>query len=207
MENLDLNKIKKQHGTGLGNLWKLYPKSKLYKGGRWPLILALVLNIGFAFSKTNIVIHLAEIANIATSIYPSLLGFLLGGYTIFIGFGNKDLLLKTTKYVEGEEISFFQALSMLFGLSILLHALTLICAIFIKLSLTINLNVSLETALLLFSVVNYIATFLILFMLFYSLCVIKDVVVNIFGFSQLYHQVLFIERVKKESDHQQGAND
>jgi hypothetical protein len=192
-----------QHQVGLKGLITVYPTDKLKAGAKWPLLVTIVVGMAvLLLGKDSNEKNLEDISGMAVSVLPNLLGFLLGGYTILIGFGNVDLLKSATKVYPESGISLFQTLSSIFAVTILVQSLTLILGLVAHFGL--QLQVSKEG---LFSwlyplvpILDGIGFLALFFTVFYSVFALRDMVLNIFGFAQMYHQTLTLERFAAEAE-------
>ena len=195
--------FKKQHQVGLRGLLAIYPTNKLKRGIKWPLLTtAVVGGAMLLLGKNSAQQSLDDIAVLVVSILPNLLGFLLGGYTILIGFGNVDLLKSATKIYPESGISLFQTLSSIFAITILVQSLTLILGLVAHFGLQIEVGRQGPLAWFYHAVpvLDGISFLTLMFALFYSVFALRDMVLNIFGFAQMYHQTLALERIASESE-------
>ncbi len=140
-----------------------------------------------------------SIVDATISVMPSLLGFLLGGYTILISFANSDLLKLMTRKTNNRNISVFQMLSCIFALTILLQSATLLLALVARFSM---LNAIEPRDLLWLSYtmtgLNYMFGFILLSLLLYTIFAFRDIITNIFNMTQLFHQSLLLQRLAGE---------
>lgn len=202
--------FKKQHQVGLRGLLAIYPTDKLKRGIRWPLLTTVVVGGAMLLlGKNNTQQNLEDIAGLVVSVLPNLLGFLLGGYTILIGFGNVDLLKSATKVYPESGISLFQTLSSIFAITILVQSLTLILGLAAHFGLQIEVSKQGPLASFYHTVplLDGIAFVILMFALFYSVFALRDMVLNIFGFAQMYHQTLTLERLANEYEAKTQAKD
>lgn len=190
-----------QHQTTIKGLLEIYPKDKVLKGSVYPLLATLFIIIGLKLAEQQSYDIVKDVADTSVSVLPNILGFLLGGYTILIGFGNINLLKSTTRLVNGRQISLFQMLSSIFALTIFVQAFTLAIALFfhftLKIPISENGNLSFLFSLVPF--LNWAGSTILLFLLFYSVFALRDMVMNVFGFAQNYHLALVEERMADEA--------
>ena len=201
--------IRQQHSMGLSGLMIIYPKDKFLKGALLPTLLTLGICLLVILEEVSMQAFLQQIVESTVSILPNLLGFLLGGYTILIGFGNTNLLKANTRLAPNRSISLFQMLSSIFALTIYLQALALGIAVVAHFTLRIPLTPKPGLSLYLYEaapVVNGIVAPLLLFLLLYSVSSLRDMVINVFGFAQQYHLALTEERMMNERDARRVAN-
>jgi|GEM_PF-2317653 len=196
-----LTRMAKQHRMGLTGLLSIYSKRKLLRGSIAPALLATCVFLTVKLAHLNDVEVLKRIADTGVSVLPNLLGFLLGGYTILIGFGNADLLKSSTRVIPGQRISSFQMLSSIFALTIYLQVFALIISLIIQFTLSIPLTTDkgfvgkvAEWA----ATINQTAIAILAFFLLYCIFSLLAMVVNVFNFAQKYHLALTEERLEDE---------
>lgn len=201
--------IRQQHTMGLKGLVLIYPKDKFLKGAFLPAVVTLCICLLVRSNGVGMQAFLQEIVESTISILPNLLGFLLGGYTILIGFGNTNLLKANTRLVQNRSISLFQMLSSIFALTIYLQAIALTIAVVAHFTLKVPLKPHLGLTSYLYEIapiVNGTIVPFLLFLLLYSVLSLKDTVINVFGFAQQYHLVLTEERMGDEQKARRAAN-
>lgn len=194
--------IKRKHKGNFKTLWVIYSKHK-----RLLKSLQLWFAVGFALiffllsffcmNNTGNMIHIiGSIVNKVLAIMPTILGFSLTGYVLFIGFGSSDFLENITEQND-LGFSFFQHFSSIFAWCVLVQSITLILSFVI--SFVIDLNIQYKYAL----IVNCTVLFTILLLTFYSLFLIVRFVLNMFNFSQEvqynYTEKRLIKEIEREN--------
>jgi hypothetical protein len=198
-----------QHQVDLKGLLAIYPKDKVAKASILPGVLTAIICLLLYLAQVHAQSFLKEVVDSSLSILPNLLGFLLGGYTILIGFGDVELLKETTTLVEGRSISLFQMLSSIFALTIYIQSFTLAIAIVAHFTLLIPLPPKSFLGSFFQEVspfVNIVAIPVFLFLLLYSILSLRDMVMNVFGFAQQYHLALTKERMSDRAKARREAN-
>lgn len=142
------------------------------------------------------------------TIMPSLLGFVLGGYAIIIGFGNEKFMKSTAKISEDEPISYYQTFSSVFAFSILCISFSLVISfVFYLIGLIDPIFYASDY---LIDVINYIGLFILIFAVTYAIFQIPVMIINIFSFSQTHHINLVmqneLERLEKERHKKEQNN-
>jgi len=195
-----IKELEQRHLAGFKGIWRNYTKDKLYKGLKYPVIVSLIFTLFFAIFNEDIFEIIKNLASLTLSVIPNLLGFLLGGYAIIIGFGNVDLLKSTTRTSENKPVSLFQAMSSIFAFCILAQAGSLIIATIYSLFTSLNLNniECLNVLIPYYRTFNIFWLFLMIFALLYSIFLLPVMLINVFNFAQAYHLRLTIERIKEE---------
>jgi len=178
---------KKSSNFGIKALYKLYDKRLLIKGALWPFIFTLFIALFFVFfGEINKDIISSEV-DLVLSIIPSLLGFVLSGYALLIGFGNIEIIAKKKTSENGNsKPTLYQKVSTVFAVSLIMQIMLLVYAFGLKLILKIDLPCLFDNFLIC-RIINYLIFFLLTFGALYVTVMIKDLVINIFNFSQLQH--------------------
>jgi hypothetical protein len=209
--SLSKEEFKLYHSPGFKGLWKNYGLKTLWRG----LLIPLLFSLGVSFliflshpEGKDIEDLVLRIKDQSITIIPSLLGFLLGGYTFLIGFGNVDTLKTMTEPRGDSKTSYFQNTSSIFAFCILAQALTLLLAFFYEIASHIHLEKidSLSSISKYYTSINSIGFFIILLSLSYSIFLLPNMVLNVFNFSQVYHQKLAIQRIKDKRKEDQQKN-
>lgn len=178
---------------GWNKVFQLYTFDKWRKASVFPLFISIVLMVVFTQSQIETIIYLKEISALIISISPNILGFLLGGYALLMGFSGNSIVEYMSK---GEDTTLYQKQNTVFAMalfSIFIGLVFAICVLFI-----VNANIPLYNgveAIISYKNFNRLILFVLLYTLFYSLFAIKDMVINVFNFGQLIHFM-----VKKELD-------
>lgn len=184
----------KTKSFGLKAILELYNIRLLLKGTKYPIIVTILI-VGFflVFGEVDKEI-LASLVNLILSIIPSLLGFVLSGYALLIGFGNIEIIAKKPKSLNEDSIykpTLYQKVSTVFAIGLIMQVFLLVLTFSLKMLLEINLPCLIENTCIC-DLVNYSLFTLLVFCLLYVTIMIKDLVVTIFNFSQVQH--LFINK-------------
>lgn len=184
---------------GVKAIIKLYSLKLLFNGAKLPLFLTTLIIVFFCVFGQITKVTLEIVIDLVLSIIPSLLGFVLSGYALLIGFGNIELIAKKSKPKNDNnenKPTLYQKVSTVFAVGLLMQISLLVFAFGLKLILKLELPCLFETFWIC-NLVNYIVFALLVFGFLYVTVMIKDLVVNIFNFSQVQH--LFINKPKKEN--------
>jgi hypothetical protein len=169
---------------GLRALFRIYKMKLLLKGGIAPLVISIVFVVPILIFTEKDVIELVEtVTSKILSIIPNLLGFVLSGYALLIGFGNITNIAKQ----KNKETTLYQKISTVFSVSLLMQMLLLIFAFVVKLALDAELYCS---NVCYGNIVNYTVIILLIFGLLYVTFMIKDLVLIIFNYSQYQHYLI-----------------
>lgn len=197
-DGVDIGKIaKKIHQPGLKGLLYIYLEKRKLKIKK-PIIFSLLLTLYFALIKHDFYELAISLIDQILTIIPNLLGFLLGGYALLIGFGNHKLLKESTKPDRKGFISYYQTFSSIFAFGLLGLILTLTTAWIFSLISKANSPIFIPTDIITF--LNALAFFVLSFLLAYSLTLLYDITINIFNLSQSHHAMLWVERMNEEAE-------
>jgi energy-coupling factor transporter transmembrane protein EcfT len=139
------------------------------------------------------------------SVFPNLIGFVLAGYAIVVGFGNKDFL-KMTSEPENGKMSFYQTYSYIYAFSLIILIVTLITAVLFKFLSVICCSVG---TVYFVQCMNHIGLFILIFLISLSLISLLFMVINVFNLAQMHHFALSLERMaekREESSEQENLN-
>ena len=200
MNQETLDELKQRHPAGFAGLWATYPVKQRRRGLRIPLILSAVLLIFYLLAGNDPLALILNFTQLTFSVVPSLLGFLLGGYTILIGFGNADLLRATTRTSIKSPVSLFQTMSSVFAVCILAQIFCLMVAglLYFTTQIKIVSGSFLSNFAPSFGVLNFCGLSVLLFALTYSMATLPTMLINIFNFAQAYHYKLSRQRLDEE---------
>ena len=130
------------------------------------------------------------------SILPNIIGFNIGAYALIIGFGHRDVIEKMATSKDNK-YSLFQKMGGTFAFSVIIQSFTIVLAFLLNLFISI-FKYSLPDFICITEIVNFIALSILLFLTLYSIFLIPQIVLNVFGFSQLYH--FYTRQGKVEND-------
>ena len=140
--------------------------------------------------------------------YPSIVGFVLSGYALLIGFSNSELIQKLSKRKNENKPALFQKINATFAMMLLMLVVTLLFSFVV--SIVMEANVS---GFLFLSgyenIINTATLYIFLFIIFYSLFSLLDVVMNIFNFGQFAFVIndLKNKEVQQNKDSVEGQSD
>lgn len=200
MNSFDEHFLKIHHGD-LTTLLKIYWENKpIYKSPYFWVafflsVLAVSLPLFVSISKYEAI---ELLANNAISVFPSILGFNLGGYILLISLNSSKILNEVTEpnLEKGEQYSFYQKMSSVFAFSLLLQALTIVCGIL--LITIIKIGRSHEVDYWLAEVINSFVLFIMSFIISYSTFLIGQIVLNIFNYGQVLHFLIRLDKLEAD---------
>ena len=178
----------KSKNFGVKAILKIYDKKLLLKGAKYPFAITIIIAIVFIlFGRIDKEI-LISVVDLVLSIIPSLLGFVLSGYALLIGFGNIEVIAKRKK-TDNTGIpkpTLYQKVSTVFAVGLVMQIILLVFAFGLKLLLKLEMPCLFDDYRIC-EAVNYTTFILLIFGLLYVTVMIKDLVINIFNFSQIQH--------------------
>lgn len=184
--------------TGWGGVFSIYPIKKLLKGAIIPvLFLALSIIVYCIGSNHESIVLMKYIADIITSGFPSIIGFVLTGYALIIGFSGTELVGKMAcvKVDEGGH-SYFEVVSSIFAVVLGVVVSTYIIACLV--AYVIELKISWPFDPNCVDCFNTICFFLFLFVFYYSIFALLDIIVNVFNIGQ-YANAVVQNKLKKDT--------
>lgn len=178
-----------EHPTSKKGVFNKHATRKmLHAGGTWGSLLISIVFIILAYCKGSEDIYyslLTKFTDVALSLFPNLLGFCIGGYALIIGAGNISILKKMSKPLStSNSMSYFQVLSSIFAMSLIIQCFTLFLSYVVHVILEMKLyamtNAIGEIANICLIFIISLCSSLSIFLLYYT-------VVNIFNFGQVTH--------------------
>lgn len=195
----------KRHKTSLRGIFNRYTCNKfvLSQYFWFSIGLALFLTMPyFLWGKGQRVETMPEmiegLANTVLSAFPSLLGFSLAGYALIIGTINIGVMRMMSKpQNEMSGMSYFQFVSSVFALSVLVQCLTLLLAFVVHVVVEQKWEMILDIS---SGWINYPVYVFLMFLVIESLILLTNTVINIFTYGQTVHFCLRREEEMPEED-------
>jgi len=197
-KEINTNRLNELHTIGFKGILDIVLKHKTFR--KFPFICSIVVSslfVGFLvfISSDKIFYVLEATSEIITGVFPSLLGFSLGGYAIVVGFSNNDLIKYSTNPTKH---NIYQILSGIFSLSILFQAMATIVSLVIAWCIKINVNsiFKIYPPEFINSSVNALFILILCFTSIYSLFLTPYIITNLFTLSQLNSLHFTLEKLK-----------
>lgn len=189
--------MKTIYDPGWGVVWKIYSKENLRKSLYLPLIFTIVSFVVCIFSEKSSLSLIEYVASTILSVGPNMLGFTLSGYALMMGLSNSDFIQGLINFKEeGKEYSLFQSLNTVFAVVLGMMFLTTLVGAFT--CVVVEAEISLPERWVDFTnAYNWFSLFVLIFLMYYTINAIKDIVINIFNFGQ-YVQV-YAENPEEEN--------
>lgn len=202
MDNEDLIK---RHKTSLRGIFNGYTCKKFVCSRYFWFNIGLVLFLTVPYiiwGKGQNVEAMPEkigcLANTVLSAFPSLLGFSLAGYALIIGTINIGVMRMMSKPQKTmSDMSYFQFVSSVFALTVLMQCLTLSLAFVVHVVVEQKWVMLVEIS---SGWINYPAYVFLMFLVIESLVLLANTVINIFTYGQTVHFCLRQEEEMSTED-------
>lgn len=183
--------------TGWNGVFSVYPLRKLWKGAIIPfLFLVISIAVYFMGEKHTPIDLMNKVADIITSGFPSIIGFVLTGYALIIGFSDTELVGKMARIeVDKEGHSYFEVVSSIFAVVLGVVVLTYITACLVSYVLELQISWPFDDNCA--DCFNTLCFFIFLFLFYYSIFALLDIIVNIFNIGQ-YANAVAQNKIKDE---------
>jgi hypothetical protein len=186
--NSILNKILEDHPPSKKGIFNKRAIRKMMRSGGacGSLLISLILVVLACCKGSSDIYYslLNKVVDIALSLFPNLLGFCIGGYALIIGASNISILKKMSKPLGKSNMSYFQILSSVFAMSLIIQCFTLFLSYVIHIVSLMELPAISNT---IGVITNVFMLFLILLCSLLSIFLLYYTVVNIFNFGQTTH--------------------
>lgn len=172
--------------VGWKGVFNIYPIHNFLKGAKLPVVIWIPTFILFLMSETDTLDLLSVIVNIITGGFPSIIGFILTGHALIIGFSGSDFILSLAKTREDQRYSYLQkvnsTLSVVTGILIVTLIIAAIVALITKMEIVWPFPEYCD---------HYNAAIfgVVLFAFYYSVFSLLDIVINIFNLGQISNKV------------------
>ena len=173
--------MSKKKSSGWKIVWEIYPFCNLCKGCIKPIILTALTLIPLLFSKKTPFEHIEIVSTLITSAFPSIIGFVLTGYALIIGFSSSEIISYLAKDRNEKKYSLFQIVNSTFAIVMGAIICSFLYGTFCQFIQKAQVPFLFSKG---FDCFNYLVLFLLLFSLYYSICSLLDIVINIFNLGQ-----------------------
>ena len=175
--------------TGWGGVFDTYPLRKLLKGAIIPLFFLLASIVIYCLGENHDAITLmTNVVDIISSGFPSIIGFVLTGYALIIGFSGTELVGKMACVeVDEKGHSYFEVVSSIFAVVLGVVVSTYIMACLVSYVLELKISWPFDN-----NYCDYFNTgcfFIFLFLFYYSIFSLLDIIVNVFNIGQYANAV------------------
>lgn len=162
---------------GLKAIFKGYSVNDFLLDVIYPTALSIILLISCFIAKTESLNMVLVITDLSLNILPAILGLIVTGYTILVSFYWSETAVKVKSMNNGNAL--LKSMNGNFAFVILLIITSLGYSIVLKFLITLDISF------VYYNIVNYVALFVLLFLLFFSLKILKDVVVDTYNIGHL----------------------
>jgi magnesium-transporting ATPase (P-type) len=200
----ELLTFKKLHKISIKGIYTILKSRQIFK--KITFIFSLLFSIitiifVFYFQIERSYVLLDNTTGMVLEIFPNLLGFSFGAYSLIVGFSNIDFLRRGTKMKRN---SLYQFLTATFAFALLIQIVSLFLSFIIQ--WIIRNNVSILLPEFYANLLNQIFLFLVLFFTIYAILLIPFVITNLFTLSQVNHLYLTIENYRSARKSQFYSN-
>lgn len=185
--------------AGWGGVFTIYPLRKLGKGGIFPAVFLLISIIIYCLGDNREPIALMKkVAEIITNGFPSIIGFVLTGYALIIGFSGTELVGKMACVKVDDGHSYFEVVSSIFAvvLGFVVSTYIVACIVTLVIELQIPWPFELDCA----HCFNTVSLFVFLFLFYYSIFSLLDIIVNVFNIGQYANAVAQNKQTVENTD-------
>lgn len=183
--------------TGWNGVFSVYPLRKLWKGAIIPFLFLVISIAVYFFGENHSPIDLMNnLDDIIISGFPSIIGFVLTGYALIIGFSGTELVGKMACIeVDQEGHSYFEVVSSIFAVVLAVVVLTYIIACLVSYALELQILWPFDNNYA--DCFNTLCFFIFLFLFYYSIFALLDIIVNIFNIGQ-YANAVAQNKIKED---------
>ena len=195
--------------VGWEKVWDIYSFRKFKKGAQKPAVLLFISVVAFFMRGDVSEMELISIlTNIVVSGFPSILGFVLTGYALIVGFSGSEFLLRMAKKQLRNGHTLYENVNATFAVVIGILTVTYILSVTVTFVQGLKIVWPFENGVHIF---NIGVLFILLFFLYYSLCSLFDIVVNVFNLGQFANIVAsnklrLIEEMSKQEEERNHDN-
>lgn len=184
-------------GTGWGGVFSIYPIRKFGKGCILPGILLILSIVAFFFGKADALPLIMKVSGFITAGFPSIIGFILTGYALLIGFSGTEMFGNMARNIVDNEHSYFQIVNAIFAvvLGIVICTYIIGCVV----DIVVGMEIVWPFAFGNYKYYNNIVLFVFLFIFYYSIFALVDIIVNVFNIGQ-YANALAQKKEIPEND-------
>lgn len=187
-----LQNINETFVTGFNGILKISKfREKFLKEGItiFSIIIAIAFPLISIIGHIPIVDFIKDINGLMINFLPGILGFTIAGYSLVIGFVQSNMLNSISEPSKDSKFSLYQLMSANFAFNIILQTIALVIAYGVHFINYIDEKTSLNFSVpdYIFSTFNLLGLSLLSFWFTISLFLVIQIIINIFGFSQLHH--------------------
>ena len=152
--------------------------------------------VAYCFSEADALSLIQKVSDFITSGFPSIIGFVLTGYALLIGFSGTELFGGMARScVDNKDHSYFQLVNSIFAAVLGIVVLTYMVGCVIGLVVSMEIEWPFSKGYKCF--IN-IVLFAFLFLFYYSIFALVDIIVNIFNIGQYANAVAQNKNIKEE---------
>lgn len=172
---------------GWAGVWRCYTRHNLLKSVLLPAILALAVMATCLATSVPLSSVIRTLLSLSLTVAPTVMGFTLAGYALIISQSNSQYMQAVMN--DDDSVSMFQKLNATFAVVLGMSFFTTLVAVIIKIVLEYSsLYMQLNDCLLVCG--KALVTFVLTFLLLYTVIAVMDITINIFNYGQFvqaYH--------------------
>ena len=173
--------------TGWRVAFSIYPALYFKKSLAKPVVLWVIsMIVLYGFGESSSLDMLGWLTDFIKSAFPSILGFIVAGHALIVGFSGSSFILHLAKERKESKTTLFQDTNTTFTMVIASMVLTLVIGAVLGLLIKAELTCCIAW---LATVVNVVTFSICLFVFYYSLCSLFDVVIGIFNLGQASNMI------------------
>lgn len=193
-----VNHLRETHKTGIKGAFTKYIRKKIFCSTGFVISVGssiIVFLFLVFYSNSDYYVLLTKLIDSNMNIFPSLLGFCIGGYALIIGFGHKEMLERMSDPLKNKSnMSYFQITSSIFAVSTVIMLFTFLTS-YILFQIT---NVGIYSSnLILCRIINISVISLLVFLTVYSISLLYYIISNIFTFGQMMHFCIRLDKLER----------
>ncbi|MEL3904420.1 MAG: hypothetical protein P1P63_04845 [Treponemataceae bacterium] len=183
-----LKEKRRRNNFGWKKAFSLYSKKYFWKASILPLILTSASFLVSVQSSKSPIFYIRLLSETILDISPGVIGFLLSGYAIIIGFSSNEVVRFMSKKSDTSDKTLYQRQNAVFAVSIFSLLVGLVIAIFVNFILKAEINYFHND--IAANIFNNCILLLLLYVIYFSVFSIKDMIINVFNFGQMIHYLM-----------------
>lgn len=203
--NQTFDNIQKTFVLGLSGVFKITGFRNVFWGNwvsKTPIIISFITLTLLLIFKVDPFPFILELKNVMISFLPGILSFTIAGFALMVGFIQSGMLNEISEQQKDSNFSLYQIMSAKFALNIILQAIALLISYFTHFVVYFDSNKKLyfDFPVNFYFIVNHLGVIILVYWLSFSFILTIQIVLNIFGFSQLHHYFIVKEKIVNLND-------
>lgn len=161
---------------GWSCVFRYYTPKEFIIDSIFPIVFATILCLLGYNMKLDSLDILAKVLDLSISIVPAIIGLILASYTILLSFFVSNIMQDIVATEEGK--TFLQSLNSGFASCLLMSTISILAAIIVSCIKELNIAVSFA------SVCNYVAIWMVTYLMCFSVTILFGIIIDIFNSGQ-----------------------